>query len=380
MNLRARVGCGACVVAALTTMLSSTHESPAAAQHTMAARDFFFVGGKYAGAAGSEVMTGQMYVEVLRPERVTARYPLVFFHGAGQTATNWMGTPDGRTGWADYFLGRGYVVYLVDQPARGRSAWHASANGPLQAVPAATIEQRFTAPEKARLWPQAAKHTQWPGEGDRKGLRGDAAFDAFYATQVESLASAVETQTLVQAAGVSLLDRIGPAVVITHSQAGPFGWLLADARPAAVKAIVAIEPNGPPFQNAITGDEKARPWGITDVALAYDPPARQASDLGAVREQAPDGPDLVACWRQPEPARRLPHLRGIPILIVTAEASYHAAYDHCTSKYLTQAGVPNTFIRLERDGIHGNGHMVMLEKNNLEIAALLQKWLEGHVK
>jgi len=53
---------------------------------------------------------------------------------------------------------------------------------------------------------------------------------------------------------------------------------------------------------------------------------------------------------------------------------------HCTAKYLTQAGVQNTRMRLEELGIHGNGHMVMLEKNNLEVAALLQKWLEGHVK
>ena len=72
--------------------------------------------------------------------------------------------------------------------------------------------------------------------------------------------------------------------------------------------------------------------------------------------------------------------RGPPILIVTAEASYHAVYDHCTAKYLTQAGVKNTFIRLETQGIHGNGHMMMLEKNNLEIAALLHKWIREHIK
>ena len=354
--------------------------SAPAAQHATATREFYFVGGAYSGAAGTEVMAGQMYVEVLRPARVTGRYPLVFFHGAGQTATNWIGTPDGRAGWADYFLARGYVVYLIDQPARGRSAWHASANGALQSVPAATVELRFTAPEQSGLWPQARKHTQWPGSGDRKGLRGDPIFDAFYATQVESLASAVETQTLVQAAGAALLDRIGPAILVTHSQAGPFGWLLADARAGAVKAIVAVEPNGPPFQNAVTGQEQARAWGIADIPLTYDPPARDASDLAPVREPSPDGPDLAVCWAQRDPPRRLPHLLGIPILIVTAEASYHAVYDHCTSKYLTRAGVPNTFMRLEEQGVHGNGHMVMLEKNSLDVAAAIQKWLAVRVK
>jgi len=54
---------------------------------------------------------------------------------------------------------------------------------------------------------------------------------------------------LYQAAGVALLDRIGPAVLVTHSQARPFGWLIGDARPALVKGIVAMEPQGPPIQS-----------------------------------------------------------------------------------------------------------------------------------
>src|SRR5579864_2653531 len=225
--------------------------SHVAAQRALTTHEYFYVGGSYEGEGRTEVMAGQMYVEMLRPARATKKFPLIFFHGAGQTATNWMGTPDGRPGWADYFLNHGYVVYLVDQPARGRSAWRASVNGALQVVPVEDVELRFTAPEQFNKWPQARLHTQWPG-GEQKGMRGDPIFDAFYATQVEGLASAVETQSLVKAAGTALLDRIGPAIVVTHSQAGPFGWVLADARPSAVKAIVAVEPNGPPFQNAIT--------------------------------------------------------------------------------------------------------------------------------
>jgi pimeloyl-ACP methyl ester carboxylesterase len=350
------------------------------AQRVPATREFFYVGGHYTGAAGSEVMAGQMYVEVLRPQRVTRKYPIVFSHGASQTATNWIETPDGRAGWADYFLGQGYLIYLVDQPARGRSAWHPSVNGPLQIFAASEIERRFTATETGGAWPQAKKHTQWPGEGANKGRRGDPIFDAFYATQVESLSSAAETQTLVQAAGTAMLDKIGPAIVVTHSQAGPFGWLLADSRPKTVKGIVAIEPTGPPFQNAVVNEDKNRAWGIADIPLTYDPPVRTASDLAAVREMKPDGPDLATCWKQADPPRRLPNLQGIPVLVVTTESSQHAVYDHCTSKYLTQASVRNTFMRLEDQGIHGNGHMVMLEKNNLEVAALLQKWISANVK
>lgn len=63
-------------------------------------------------------------------------------------------------------------------------------------------------------------------------------------------------------------------------------------------------------------------------------------------------------------------------MILTAEASYHAPYDHCTVKFLEQVGTHPGWIKLADAGIHGNGHMMMLEKNNLDIAALMFKWLD----
>ena len=99
-----------------------------------------------------------------------------------------------------------------------------------------------------------------------------------------------------------------------------------------------------------------------------------------VKQAKADGPGLVRCWLQAEPARQLVNLKGIPILMVTAEASYHAPYDHGTSLFLKQAGVEHTFTRLADVGIRGNGHMMMLEKNNLEIAAYFDQWLRSHAK
>jgi hypothetical protein len=83
----------------------------------------------------------------------------------------------------------------------------------------------------------------------------------------------------------------------------------------------------------------------------------------------------VRCWLQQEPARQLINLKHIPVLIVMSEASYHASYDHCTAQYLTQAGVKNTYVRLADVGIHGNGHMMMLEKNSDAIAGVMADWL-----
>lgn len=360
----------------LSVVLAAAAVPLASAQRPFASHEFFYVGGKYVGPPGKEVMSGQMYVEAIRPQHVTQKVPMVFFHGGSETATNWMGTPDGRPGWADYFLEQGYVVYLVDQPARGRSAWHASTDGPIGMRLSASDAERMIAIEKYGNWPQAKKHTQWPSPVVRMG---DPVFDEMFAGFVESLNDTIEIQTLNQAAGSALLDKIGPAILVTHSQSGPFGWLLADSRPHQVKGIVAVEPSGPPFQNAVVNEKKARAWGLTDIPLTYSPPIKSPDELAKVREVHPDGPDLTTCWEQSAPPRQLVNLRGIPVLIVTSEASNHAVYDHCTSKYLSQAGVANTFLRLPDHGIHGNGHHMMLEKNNLQIAALIQKWLSTNI-
>jgi pimeloyl-ACP methyl ester carboxylesterase len=102
--------------------------------------------------------------------------------------------------------------------------------------------------------------------------------------------------------------------------------------------------------------------------------------MNFVRQERADGPGLTRCWLQAGRARQLPNLKGIPILIVTAEASYHAPYDHCTSQFLRQAGVEHDFVRLADVGIRGNGHLMMLEKNNLDIARFLREWVEKKIK
>jgi pimeloyl-ACP methyl ester carboxylesterase len=368
----------ACLLALSAQAQTPKLPVPAHDQSAVGARGYFYVGGTYAGEVGTETMQGQMYVEVVAPKKQRRPYPLVLIHGAAQTATNWMGTPDGRKGWADYFVEQGYVVYMVDQPMRGRSAWHPG-DGTTRMFSAQQEELQFTAIAVAGTWPQAKKHTQWPGDGANKGRKGDPVFDAFYATQVETVVSNEETQRRNQAAGAALLDRIGPAIILTHSQSGPFGWLIADARPKLVKGIVAIEPAGPPFEATIIGTGKARAWGPADTSLTYDPPAKDATEITIEREAAADGPDLFVCWMQKPPARKLVNLMHIPVMVMAAEASYHQNYDHCTAKYLSQAGVEAEYVRLQDRGIYGNGHMVMLEKNNLEIARLVDEWLQKHL-
>ena len=337
-------------------------------------REHFYVGGNYSGPP-ADVMHGQMYVEVLKPDSVLHPHPLVLIHGNGQTGTNWLTTPDGRKGWAQWFAEQGWEVYVVDQPARGRSAWQPSVHQAPTSLPVSVIERMFTAPADFGLWPQAKLHTQWPG-GIGKGRAGDPVFDQFYASQVPSLGRA-DAEAMMLSAGAGLLEKIGPAFLIAHSQAGALAWLLADARPSLVEGIVALEPTGPPFRDVLDRGQAERSWGLTSSPLTYEPPVTQDEPLEFEQETAPDEPGLAACWRQRGDARQFVHLAEIPVLLVTGEASYHAAYDHCTVQYLQAAGVAAEHCELGKVGIRGNGHMMMMELNNLEIASVIGDWLKS---
>jgi pimeloyl-ACP methyl ester carboxylesterase len=124
-----------------------------------------------------------------------------------------------------------------------------------------------------------------------------------------------------------------------------FGWLIADARPNLVKGIVAVEPSGPPYKNVGARPSATRPWGLTYTPLTYDPPVTTEAPLEFEQRDSAERENLVACWLQKGTPRKLSNLADVPTLIVTAEASHHAPFDHCTSRYLEQAGVANDFMR-----------------------------------
>ena len=344
----------------------------------LAEQGYFFCGGSYFDAPDGRFMSGQMYVEYQIPVRRTHNLPIVMLSGGGQSGLNYSGTPDSRPGFRDYFLRQGYAVYLCDQPSRARSP-HQAEVGKQSRHSTARVEQQFTAPARAKLWPQAHLHMQWPGTG----VAGDPIFDQYYAQSFPSLASFPQQQALNRDAGAALLDRIGDAILLTHSQSGTFGWLIADARPGKVKAIVALEPSGPPVHDMVAKGAPdwfedgafTKPYGLTAEPLTYGPSLRAGEALKFVRQEKPDGEGLMCGWRQAEPARRLTNLQDVKVLVVQGEASYHAPYDHNTVAYLRQAGVPTDFIRLADHGLYGNGHMLMLEKNNGEIAAIVMDWL-----
>jgi pimeloyl-ACP methyl ester carboxylesterase len=360
---------------------------PKVSLNNVARHGFFYAGGKYVGELGEEkesTMGGAMYVEVMVPRQIRSPYPVVFLHGAGQTGVDWLQTPDGRPGWAYNFLDMGYVVYLQDFPARGRSQYVPGVDGVqgklnLNIRTAPNLEETFTASAARADFPQAKKHTQWPGTG----RMGDKVFDDFAKTQVQFLAGGRQ-ETLTRDANIALLDMINtPVILLTHSQGGAFGWLIADARPNLVKAIITAEPAAPPIKGVDTSkltynEGGGLSWGVANSPITYDPPAQNPSELQTVLDGKAE-PGKVACYLQQEPARKLKNLQNIPVLFLNGEGGYHRVYDHCLAKWLNQAGVKTEYVEMEKVGLPGNGHMMMLEKNSAEIAKYMGGWLSKNV-
>ncbi len=358
----------------------------------------FYAGGRYDKDHPDQHFVGQMYVEYQIPAEQRHPFPIVLIHGGGQTGAGWHSTPDGRPGWAPYFLKRGYAVYVVDQVARGRSTYSPEVYGAMSAQPLGYVVQKFTAQEKDKLWPQAALHTQWPGTGEP----GDPAFDQYWASNIPGMENRITQAQMNIDALAALLDRIGPAIILVHSQSGAYAWPLAQARPALVKAIVAAEPSGPPAHDVVvksiqrfdvawegarkqTDDDYYRDnpgvkrYGLTNTPLDYAPALAADSPLEFVQQDKPERPDLSRCWLQKEPARKLPLVGERPVMLLEAEASFYAGYNHCNVAYLRQAGVAVEFIKLTDLGIKGNGHMMMMEKNSDQIAEVIADWLDKAV-
>lgn len=328
-------------------------------------RDGFWIPGEPRQTPMGTASFGPMYVERLAPETTTQPYPVLLVHGGGGQATDYLATPDGRPGWAQQLVEEGFTVYVVDRPGHGRSPHDPAVFGPT--IPALTAEMFLSifAPDA-----HAETHTQWPvgRTPDDPGVQQvTASFGPMLADW--AVMHEVEQQRL-----ATLLDRIGPAIVFCHSAGGPAGYLAADARPALVKALVAIETVGPPFAPHPSGATLS--WGLASAPLTYDPPAADPAELQLVTEDVAGGPPRTL---QAEPARRLSSLAQVPIGVVTSPNSVFRQFDDHLLAFLQQAGCQADSVRLEDHGVLGNGHGMMLELNNREVLQVVLDWLGKRV-
>lgn len=204
-------------------------------------------------------------------------------------------------------------------------------------------------------------------------MTGDPIFDNYLASTLPAVEDTQEHELILRDAGVALLDKVGPSIVITHSQGGLAGWSWSDARPNLVKGLIQLEPKGPPFREAIFSAAFTRPWGLTSIPLTYEQLPELLDHLPFVEVLDDHG---QAHLLQADPVRKLSNLCIVPILIVTAESSYHSLYDHVYVSFLRQAGCQQVeHLELAKSGIRGNGHLMFMENNSDKIAVEVEKWI-----
>ena len=313
-------------------------------------RGEFWVPGERVTVEGKTYQRGPMFVAWEAPERVTQPYPIVLVHGGALQGTEWLDTPDGRPGWAQRFVEAGYATFVIDRPGQGRSPYHPDVIGPIGVpFPYEEGEEVFFPPAAAET------HTQFPFDP-----KDAAALDAFIAPYGPLPADLAASQEMDADRIARLLDRIGRAVVVTHSASGSDGWLVADKRPGLVAAIVTVEPMGPAF--AATPNIGTLDWGLTAAPITYEPPRATAAEVRAA-----------------DPASlRIPALVDLPVAVVTGETSVQSKFAPAIVDFLCAAGAAADLLHLPDYGVLGNGHGLIYEKNSDEALQPVLRWLTAH--
>jgi pimeloyl-ACP methyl ester carboxylesterase len=322
----------------------------------------FWVGVQRKPMQYGEIALGQMFVQYMIPAEKRHKYPVVMVHGGGGQGTHMMGI-GGRPGWVHYFVQNGYSVYWLDRPSYGRSPYHPDALGPSHLPNVPPLEGLITS--------TAVFNTaQWPGPG---GMN-DPLIDQFMACGSGNVGDEAFHSDLVWRGGAELLDRIGPSILCVHAFGGFFAWGVADRRPNLVKAILCMEINGNPFAAQLR-------WGLTAGPMTFDPPVTDVSQFKLVdRTEPPDSPrPVVSPYKlQAEPVHKWKNLHGIPIGWMTSE--FGGGGSPVTNvEFLKQVGCTAEMIRLRDFGILGNGNLMLMEKNNHEVFAVIRDWLDKKV-
>jgi hypothetical protein len=269
--------------------------------------------------------------------------PIVMWHGAGQFSKTWETTPDGREGFQNIFLRRRFATYLVDQPRRG-NAGRSTVEATIKPTP---DEQFWFGQFRVGIWPNYFDGVQF----DRKPETLNQYFRAMTPNTGPFDANLISD-------GVSaLFARVGPGILMTHSQSGGPGWLTA-IKSENVKAIVAFEP-GSGF--VFPAGELPKP-----VPTSFD-------TLEGV----------------PVPMSDFMALTKVPIIIfygdnIPSKATTVPTQDAWRGRLemarlwadtVNRHGGQVTVVHLPESGIRGNTHFPFSDLNNIEIADQVSKFL-----
>ena len=333
---------GAALLAAAGAATAQAKAEPAAGRVALSDWGSFHVGGKLVELSGKPVrdvvftpggvpakvdpngtyMAFAMYAQYMIPAERRGAAPLLMWHGGGLTGVTWETTPDGREGFQHYFLRRGWPVYVSDAVERGRSGWSMYPD----IIPSEPVFLTVANPyERFRIGDGAGSYARGSTLPD---CQFPADHDSYLQFTKQNVPRWTTTDEQILAAYIDYLEKVGPSVVMIHSQAGLYGWRAAQERPHLVKALVLLEP-------AAVGD-----------------PAK----VGALK----DIPQLVVYGDNIASDARWPTIRARGVAF---------------ADLVRKAGGTADVVDLPDRGIKGNSHMMMMDHNNEQVAALVQDWL-----
>jgi pimeloyl-ACP methyl ester carboxylesterase len=303
----------------------------------------FFVGGHDvrsdtlatlpAYAPSGTITVDQMYVHYQIPAGAS-HLPVTFIHGCCLTGKTWETTPDGRMGWDEYFVRKGYPTYVIDQSGRGRSAADPSTieavkSGKAQAdqLPAVFSAGHEPAWAIFRFGPEYPK--VYPGMQFPLEAQGE-----FWKQMVQDWSAALPTPNPTVPALSELAIKLGRTILISHSQSGVYPFQTAALNTQGIAGIVAIEPGACPLAT-----DDMTPYTKMPILVLFG-----------------DYVELSPRWA--------PRLKMCKEFVAAA----------------TKAGGKAELVELPKIGIHGNSHMLMQDRNSLAIADWLSNWIDGHIK
>jgi hypothetical protein len=290
------------------------------------------------GFGGGDITINQMYVQYQIPENGNRHVPVVMVHGCCLSSKTWETTPDGRMGWNEYFVRKGRPVYLADQVSRARSGFDSSKINAVKAgtlppsdlpnVLAASHQFSWTVFRFGPTFGTAFPDEQFPVE----------AVDELYKQMIPDLNGLLPTPNPTWTNMAALAVKLKGAILMGHSESGFFPEQAAMIDPAGVRGIISIEM---PCSTTLT-------------------PA-QLSTLGKI-------PTLV--------------MFGDHLGDVQGFNNWPTSFDSCNTfiKQLKAAGGDAQMMSLPELGIKGNSHMLMQDKNNLQLADLILGWIDSHVE
>ena len=275
----------------------------------------------------------QMYVQYAFPEDREHKVPVILVHGAFHTGKTWETTPDGREGWAEYFTRRGFDTYWVDKPWKGRSAFNLQlingvqrGDAPPDTLPSPVILGRngWSIFRFGPSYGVANPGLQFPLHAVDEWLKQLVPDFSFY---LRGSASTISYPAL-DAAVEALLKKTGRAVYIGHSQGG--GEIVTITKALSSPNLFA---------------------GVVSIEGGRCPPVEDA-----------------------------PLYRNVPFLYVTGDYTTPPASCPPFVDALNAIGGSGTSIHLPAIGIKGNDHMMMMDRNSLQVADVVQDWIEKRVE